>query len=131
MFLGPFTLISCYVSNHLDFVLIHPFSCSFKSFCMYIIAEVFNLSVWAYCTLNFSTFLVFIWWNFWFNGKKWMNFGCFDALFANVRQSCSLLSSSVWKSNNCNAFLYVLNLSPKMILKAVFCTLSRSSLFSS
>ena len=43
-----------------------------------------------------------------------MSFGCFAALFAKFKQSCSLLSSKVCKSNKSKAFLYVLNLSPKI-----------------
>ena len=93
---------------------------SFSLFCIWIIADFFNLSVWAVKTLNFSIFLVSIWWDFGFNGNRCLNFGWFADLIAKVLQSCSLLSSKVVKFSMFKAFLYDLNLWPKMIFRAVF-----------
>ena len=102
------------------------FSCqsSFNFLCMYRIADFFSLSVLAFRTLNFSLFLVFIWWDVLFSGNRRLNFEWCDDLFAKVMQSCSLLFSKVGKSRISKAFSYDLNFSFKIIFRAVFCTLN-------
>ena len=100
------------------------------SLCMYIIAEFWNLSVFANWTKYFSWSLVSIWWFLLFNGNICFNLGCFVHFFAKSRQRFSRLFDSVSNWRKFNEFVYVLYLSFKIILRADFCTRSRSSMFS-
>ena len=103
----------------------------FSKFCMYMTDDFLNLSVCASVTLNFSVFLVFIWCNLSFFGKRCLNFGWLDDFFAKFMHNLSLLSSKLSRSRISSACSYDLYLESRMILKAVFCTLSKSVLFSS
>ena len=77
----------------------------FNNFCMYIMAEFFNLCVLACCTLNISFLLKSIPCIFSFKGNIFFVFSFFEHLWANFRQRYSLLCSNGSKSRISNAFL--------------------------
>ena len=120
--------ISLHVCFH-DFFLWFSFSCLLSNCCMYIIEDFFSLSLCACCTIYFSWCLVSISCSLIFSGNRCFILGCFDALIANLRHNCSLLAFNVSRLSVFSAFSYVLYLWSRIILKAVFCTLSKSFLF--
>ena len=117
-----------YKNSH--YVMIFFISHWFSNFCIYIIEDFLNLSENALETLNFSIFLNFILWLFSFSGKLCLNFGCIADFFAKFKHSDLLLSLRLCKFNMFNAFVYDLYRLPKIILNAVFWTLSKSLVLS-
>ena len=92
--------------------------------------DFFIRSVFAFKTLNFEGLLVFILCIFSLNGNMFLHFGCLLAFLAKFKHNFSRRFSNVSSSSMSNAFWYDLYLKPRIILSTVFCTLSRSSLFS-
>ena len=89
-------------------------------------AEFLSLSVFENCTLNFSSFLMSIGCDFLFKGNILFIFSFSRHFLANLRLKYSLLFSSVSIFSTSKAFLWFSYLDPRIILKADFCTPSKS-----
>ena len=117
-------------STYIFFFLHFLNSFLFSKVCIKMSCDFFIRSVFAFKTLNFEGLLVFILCIFSLNGNMFLHFGCLLAFLAKFKHNFSRRFSNVSSSSMSNAFWYDLYLKPRIILSTVFCTLSRSSLFS-